>query len=871
LLLGMFLLSGVPGHARNGVSSYWDGVAAGENYLAAGRWAEALARFRGLAQTYPGCYEVELGQGRALLGARRYAEAVSPLRAAVHLRPDLPRPRVLLGRAWMRQKQYARAEEALLAAYNLDPSYEPAWGELAGLYLETGRPAQADSFLALQVARHPTQTALLKKRLGLARSLRHAEVVRATLRQLIAVLPPDQTPEYRRELALDCLGRHELPEAEAQLRAAVKREPKNPDNVALLGQVLLAAGKTDQAAAVLRGLPPQRIRQPDLYLSLAQAELAANQPEAALADARRALTLAPNSEEAVRVAQTAAAQAGHVEEALSYSRRLVALHPRDAEARVALAQALESADRPAEALCQYDLASSLPGPEAVAVLQTLTARAAALGNPAYQLTVERRLAAARSGAKPLSLVDLLLEQRRFSEAQTCLYDASPSCAGDPDLLADEGRLLREVGLPREARQVLEEALRRYPQHPALNLETGLLAAGQGNPAAVLPLLERGLGTESRKREACRALAECAVRCGQIDQAASSLRALVKGTADLSPQAAAALDALARLYAQSAGAEASAAQMGALADARPERADLALAAAAQYERAGALARAGRYYEQAARLPAVAGRALRLAARAYAQAGDADALLRVTATYLTQEAHDPEGLALVVELGAAPPAPSATVQAAALGLVQAEPWSVDYHRSRLTLFAACDRLEFLAATVPARAARTHALGDRVAVALLQERHRDPAGALRTLSGLSPADSSQPSVALLRAQLLHATGQPEAALQALEKVVSPAAPEIPLERGDSLAEVKRPEEALGEYIRALSEGASPSEALARVEELWTGKQVSLTTVLAGLGAACAALPNPAPVRQFVADHLPATDPDVQEWLTFHASANR
>ncbi len=870
LLLAVCLLSGPSSAAEHGVSSYWDGVAAGENYLAAGRWSEALTNFRHLAQAYPGSYESMLGQGRALLGARRYAEAVAPLRGAVHLRPDLPRPRVLLGRAYLRQKQYAPAEEALLAAYNLDPSYEPAWGELAGLYLTTGRPAQADAFLALQVARRPRDLVLLKSRLRVARSLHKSETVRGTLRQLIAVLPPAATAPYRRELALECLAARELPEAQAQLRVALRLKPNDTEAAILLGQVLLAAGKTAEAAAVLRGLPPGHVGRPELYLRLAQAEMAADQPAAALADARRALALAPNLEPTVALARNAALGCDEIAQVVAFSRRLVALHPRDAAARMRLASDLERSGEQGEALYQYHLAALAGGSLETrgAALGVLAERARAAGNWGWHLTVERRRAAL-SPPPPLELLDLLLEQRLYTEASSTLTSALPTAPGSPALMARRARLLRETGQWQQAAEVLRQALARHTQDPALNLEMGLLAAARSDPVAALPFLQRGLGTPDRLPQACRALAECAARCGQTEQAAQSLRAAVGTHPDLSPQATAALEGLALLYTLSMGAEVSAERMGALAQTQPERADLALAAAAQWERAGLPAHAGSYYEQAARVPAAATSALRRAAAAYAKAADAAGLLRVAATYLTQEAHDAEALVLVVEMQAVLSPPAEATQAAVLGLVEAEPWSVDYHGRRLELFTTRDRLELLASTTAVRAARPRGLGDRVAEALLQECRGDPAAALRTLSVLSPAGSAQPAVGLLRARLLQALGQPEAALQSLEGIVSPGAPEVALARGSLLSEANRSEEALAEYVRALSAGADPAGVLARIEELGTRRQISPTLMLAGLSGAYAALADPAPVRRFVADRLPADEPVVQAWLAAHPEA--
>jgi tetratricopeptide (TPR) repeat protein len=803
LLLGMILLSRLPASADSSPpSAYQQTVTLGEACLAAQRWDEALTVFQRLAQAAPAGYEVELGLGRALLGAGRYAEAVAPLEAAVLLRPDLPRPRVLLGRAYSRQGQYDRAEDPLLAAYNLDPAYEPAWGELAGIYLATARAAAAEPFLALLVARHPADLTLLGKQLAAARTLGRGDLVRATLAQLIAALPPGQTPAWRRELALDLLATdlavpRDLAQAEAQARAAVTLEPGNPENAAVLGQVLLAAGKTPQALTVLRGVPAEDFREPEACVRLAEAELAAGQAAAALALARQALRLAPNSEEAAWVGREAAARAGQAEQELRYARRLVALHPADAPARLALAASLDRAGQPAEALVQCDLAAGeeTAGPEA---LRALAQRAAALGNPDYQLTVARRLAQSAPATEIAPLVDLLLAQQRWGEAEARLADW--------------------------ARVAPEQA----EQSGAPRLVRALRAARQGDPAAE-----------------------------------AELRAIIREGADGSSEAAVALAGLEGRWA-GAGPGAAAAQLGALADGQPERADLALAAAGQYERAGLWARAGAYYE---RVRGPQGReALQRAAVAYDRAGDTGGLLRVAATYLLREAHDAEGLALVAELQAAPTPPGAPVRAATLGLVQAQPWSVNYERHRVDLFAACDRLEPLAATLTARAPRLDEPAERVALALLQERRHDPQGALRTLNGVAPAQADRAAVALVRARLLRETGRPEAALAALETAVGEGDAEVARERGELLAADQRPTEALGEYLRALRAGADATETLGKVGELWSGKQLTLTALLAGLDGVCAGLADPAPIRRWVQDRLPGADPAVQAWLQFH-----
>ena len=171
-----------------------------------------------------------------------------------------------------------------------------------------------------------------------------------------------------------------------------------------------------------------------------------------------------------------------------------------------------------------------------------------------------------------------------------------------------------------------------------------------------------------------------------------------------------------------------------------------------------------------------------------------------------------------------------------------------------------------TVRAAELDTSAAG--LALAQAQELNHQPREALAPLERQPPEALADPQVLAFHAQLLRELGSPDAALAVLEPATGGRDPELSRLRAELLVTAHRAPEALAEYGRALVLGADPQACLERVGELWTAQAVPLEAVLAALGLAYAALPDPAPVRRWVQGKLPADDPRVQVWLAGHGA---
>jgi tetratricopeptide (TPR) repeat protein len=828
----------------------------GEVYLAQRKWSEAEATFRRLRVLYPGDYLTQLGLARAQTGRGQTEAARQSLEQAIRLRPDQARPRVLLGRLYLARQSYEAAQDALLTAYNLDPDFEPAWGELLRLYEALDRPADQQSFLSRLLARHPNDVHLWQTQLRLARAGRNAAGQREALAQLITLSRPQAGLVYRRELARTYLTDRQYPEAVSELQAALAVAPHDPELTLLLGQALLAQGQRAAAGRLLAEIRPEQITDPELLLILAQTQLAKGQPEAARATAERALQ-ATELPGALVVAQQASRELGEGEATLRWGRRLLARDPASADQRLDLAHDLTTAGHYGEALQQAESLAEPPEPRTSGALALLAGLTVAVGNPPYQLSVERRRVAA--GGTPTALVELLLAQGRYREASAALAGAGTT--NDPDLLALRLRLLRRTGQPEVAAALLDRALQRWPVHGGLNLEMGELLAAQGNPVAAWPCLRQGLIAEPEAGEGYAALVTSIRQSGQFQPAQDLLLALIASPASrraaLAPGLA--LDSLTELYEAQGGLSGATRELEALAQVSPGRPELALQAAREAERAGEPQRALSLYQLASLHPAAAESALRRAAQSAAAAHDQAGLLAVAGEYFSRVVPDPELLAWAAEAqSTALPAP---VEGALEALLAAPSGSWEYQRRRVELLAATDRLAVAEGSYACRAAAGSAR-DIYALALVQEQRGELALALQTAETLPLVVRDEPEVAGLQARLLRRQGRLEEALARLEPATPLDSALVAQERAEALAGLGRYEEAAGEVGRALVAGAPPAEALARLEEWRLAGKLPLLVLVAALEQAAEALPDAGPLSQYVHDKLPASDPAVQQW---------
>jgi predicted O-linked N-acetylglucosamine transferase (SPINDLY family) len=145
------------------------------------------------------------------------------------------------------------------------------------------------------------------------------------------------------QAALDAYRLGRLDQAEAILRRAVAKDPRDADALNVLGVVLSQLGKAEQARFALERSLAVRPDNPATLANLGNALLLAGESAAARGAFERALALSPDLETAWLGLGPALHNLGDVEGSIKAARRAVELSPGDASALQNLASALTAA------------------------------------------------------------------------------------------------------------------------------------------------------------------------------------------------------------------------------------------------------------------------------------------------------------------------------------------------------------------------------------------------------------------------------------------------------------------------------------------------------------------------------------------------
>jgi len=259
-----------------------DPLAEASAHLDAGRYAEAIAILKGLAEKEPeevvyqfnlalayslagqdeaaisgyrqtlklkeDLYEARLNLGQALLKTGKPEEASEWLEKAASQKPADSKPRYLLGRALAARKQYAEAAAALEKAMALDEKNESLPLEIAELWEQAGQPAKAAEFYA-KAKSNPAAG----ERLGLI--LLSQGDSGGAIAQLEAVRQASPTPAVLYALATAYLRNKQPDKSVVVAEELVKLEPGRAELRLFLGRLLRdqkryadAAREFDQAA-----------------------------------------------------------------------------------------------------------------------------------------------------------------------------------------------------------------------------------------------------------------------------------------------------------------------------------------------------------------------------------------------------------------------------------------------------------------------------------------------------------------------------------------------------------------------------------------------------------------------------------------------
>lgn len=493
----------------------------GELELRSNQPARAEALFRRLQQHHPQAQETRdlalllrlfshdrqaLAQARLLARAGQYEAALTELR---RLLPDGPPPGELaleyyrvLAQTPGGETQARQGLERLRLRHPGDVRYELALTRLLG-NTAAGRTRALQTFARLARQGDAPRNALLEawrsilyrlpedgsaiphlqaflayapEESAMADRLRNAQLAHAAHLRLLA------DPAYQARLrALKELDRDgaDLEQAEADLRLALARRPRDPEVLGGLGLVQLRRGQHEAAREwFLKAArqDPESSRWGQLaatarfwgLLRQADGQLEAGQLPEAEASVRTALAMEPDNPEAQAALAAVQFAAGHIQAAEQGYRRILADHPTQPSAVRGLVRLLVRGQRQAEALA-------------------LLARQRTLLEAG-----ERDRYADLEASLLRDEADAHLAARRPSRALESLEHALLLAPADPWVRYDLARLYSRLGLPQLGRRLMLED--GVPDDPArahtLAYAQALYLNGEDDPEAALAALAR---------------------------------------------------------------------------------------------------------------------------------------------------------------------------------------------------------------------------------------------------------------------------------------------------------------------------------------------------------------------------------------------
>ena len=217
---------------------------------------EARAEYDRCVALDPKMAEAQLNLGILLL-EKDAAAAVAPLRRAVELFPGQSRPRFLLGVALERSGDLGGAAESFESASHLDPSDGETLIHLAGVYLQSKKPAEAAKKYRTALETQPKSELALR---GLALSLdaeAKPEAVEA-YRSYLALNPQDSAMRARFVQLL--VANKQYDEAFAVTEKSSNGQAPSLDALRLRADILIGQNKYEEAIATLKqmiALAPQ--------------------------------------------------------------------------------------------------------------------------------------------------------------------------------------------------------------------------------------------------------------------------------------------------------------------------------------------------------------------------------------------------------------------------------------------------------------------------------------------------------------------------------------------------------------------------------------------------------------------------------------
>ncbi len=310
---------------------------------------------------------------RALLESARLAQARGNQRAAIaqleklrEVEPDNILGNIELINAYLAAGETSQAMGRAVALNRLVPNEFLVKDAIARVHIASGD--NTDAAIALKdvarlAAEDPERLVYTARMQSLAGAVEDAAW---SLTKALSAQPGNDTA--RNDLAAALSGLRKYPEAEAELQIALGRNPDNPRSLALLADVRMAQGRTDDAIALYRR-SQAAADTPRLAVSLHRALMTAGREDEALNTLRDWHKRRPGVPLVMDLLARHLQYAGDRAGALELREQLVGLTPDDPTAWKNLADSLSNVDNERAlkaALKAHDLAPNDPG-----VLDTL--------------------------------------------------------------------------------------------------------------------------------------------------------------------------------------------------------------------------------------------------------------------------------------------------------------------------------------------------------------------------------------------------------------------------------------------------------------------------------------------------------------------
>ena len=337
-------------------------AAAGQQALAAGRYAEARTDYEKLAKLEPGVAEVHATLAVIDFKLRDYELAVDEVQAAQKLKPSLPKLDSLLGMAQAELGRFAEALPGLEKGFKQSADAEVR--RMCGLQLERAYTGLKRDRKAVEVAMelnrlYPDdpeilyQTGRIYGNFAFLTMQKLAEVAPSSVWRHLAAAEADESQgsyslsitEYRQVLALEPyrpgvhyrLGRtllarshqgssaQDTAEAAKEFDQELQRDPTNANAAYELGELQRKSGQFDQAQRFFEAALKNYPNFEEAHLGLASVLLSLQKPELALPHLHQAIELNAENEVAwYRLGQVQKALGNTVDQqrALAEYRRL---------------------------------------------------------------------------------------------------------------------------------------------------------------------------------------------------------------------------------------------------------------------------------------------------------------------------------------------------------------------------------------------------------------------------------------------------------------------------------------------------------------------------------------------------------------------